>query len=224
MSCLVVAGGWRRPAQAVARTTGSQQSLPHWLAVPGLPHWHPRSARPGLLQNFLYKCVGTTLGAASSKDVVRKLLQELLETARYQEEAEREVPAPPHPPKALGPRLAGSVHCPLLGTSECECIRVCCAQMQPYGVCSVHAYACSCPHPQAPCLSLPGVSAHAPPQGLACCFGICAISHLDDTLAELEDFVRSDVFRKSIGIFNIFKVQLSVRGRGLVRLAWALGS
>ncbi|XP_054564363.1 maestro heat-like repeat-containing protein family member 1 isoform X2 [Eptesicus fuscus] len=82
-------------------------------------------------KNFLYKCVGTTLGAASSKDVVRKLLQELLETARYQEEAERE--------------------------------------------------------------------------GLACCFGICAISHLDDTLAQLEDFVRSDVFRKSIGIFNIFK-------------------
>lgn len=60
-------------------------------------HRHPHSARPGLLQNFLYKCVGTTLGAASSKDVVRKLLQELLETARYQEEAEREVPAPPHP-------------------------------------------------------------------------------------------------------------------------------
>ncbi|KAM5211018.1 maestro heat-like repeat-containing protein family member 1 isoform 8-T16 [Hipposideros larvatus] len=82
-------------------------------------------------KNFLYKCVGTTLGAASSKDVVRKHLQELLESARYQEEAERE--------------------------------------------------------------------------GLACCFGICAISHLDDTLAQLEEFVRSDVFRKSIGIFNIFK-------------------
>lgn len=47
------------------------------------------------------------------------------------------------------------------------------------------------------------------PQGLACCFGICAISHLDDTLAQLEDFVKSDVFRKSTGIFNIFKVQRS---------------
>ncbi|EHH64490.1 HEAT repeat-containing protein 7A [Macaca fascicularis] len=82
-------------------------------------------------KNFLYKCVGTTLGAASSKEVVRKHLQELLETARYQEEAERE--------------------------------------------------------------------------GLACCFGICAISHLEDTLAQLEDFVRSEVFRKSIGILNIFK-------------------
>lgn len=97
MSRLVVAGGWRLPAQAVARTTGSQQPLPRWLAVPGRPPPAPHSACPGLLQNFLYKCVGTTLGAASSKDVVRKLLQELLETARYQEEAEREVPAPPHP-------------------------------------------------------------------------------------------------------------------------------
>ncbi|XP_077928000.1 maestro heat-like repeat-containing protein family member 1 isoform X3 [Halichoerus grypus] len=82
-------------------------------------------------KNFLYKCIGTTLGAASSKDVVRKQLQELLETARHQEEAERE--------------------------------------------------------------------------GLACCFGICAISHLDDVLAQLENFMRSDVFRKSTGIFNIFK-------------------
>ncbi|XP_047641436.1 maestro heat-like repeat-containing protein family member 1 isoform X3 [Phacochoerus africanus] len=82
-------------------------------------------------KNFLYKCIGTTLGAASHKEVVRKHLQELLETARYQEETERE--------------------------------------------------------------------------GLACCFGICAISHLDDTLAQLEDFVKSDVFRKSTGIFNIFK-------------------
>ncbi|XP_063499124.1 maestro heat-like repeat-containing protein family member 1 isoform X11 [Symphalangus syndactylus] len=82
-------------------------------------------------KNFLYKCIGTTLGAASSKEVVRKHLQELLETARYQEEAERE--------------------------------------------------------------------------GLACCFGICAVSHLEDTLAQLEDFVRSEVFRKSTGILNIFK-------------------
>ncbi|XP_045417179.1 maestro heat-like repeat-containing protein family member 1 isoform X3 [Lemur catta] len=82
-------------------------------------------------KHFLYKCIGTTLGAASSKEVVRKHLQELLETARYQEEADHE--------------------------------------------------------------------------GLACCFGICASSHLEDTLAQLEDFVRSDVFRKSIGIFNIFK-------------------
>lgn len=65
---------------------------------------------------------------------------------------------------------------------------------------------------------------HALPQGLACCFGICAISHLDDTLAQLEDFVRSDVFRKSIGIFNIFKVQQSVQGGGLMGLDWVLRS
>lgn len=44
-----------------------------------------------LLQNFLYKCIGTTLGACVSKDLVQKQLQELLETARYHEEAEREV-------------------------------------------------------------------------------------------------------------------------------------
>ncbi|XP_062043849.1 maestro heat-like repeat-containing protein family member 1 isoform X2 [Lepus europaeus] len=82
-------------------------------------------------KNFLYKCIGATLRAASSREVVRKHLRELLETARYQEEAEHE--------------------------------------------------------------------------GLACCFGICAVSHLEDTLAQLEDFVRSDMSRKSIGIFNIFK-------------------
>ncbi|XP_069882138.1 maestro heat-like repeat-containing protein family member 1 isoform X2 [Dipodomys merriami] len=82
-------------------------------------------------KNFLYKCIGTALAAASSKEVVGKHLRELLETAKYQEETERE--------------------------------------------------------------------------GLACCFGICAIAHLEDTLAQLEDFVRSDVFRKSTGIFSIFK-------------------
>lgn len=90
------------------------------LAVLGLPPLGISTARSlALLQNFLYKCVGTTLGAASSKDVVRKLLQELLETARYQEETEREVsaPAPQMPPQeALGPPLADSAHCPLLGT------------------------------------------------------------------------------------------------------------
>ncbi|XP_030342903.1 maestro heat-like repeat-containing protein family member 1 isoform X2 [Strigops habroptila] len=82
-------------------------------------------------KNFLYKCIGTTLGACSSKDLVQKQLQELLETARYHEEAERE--------------------------------------------------------------------------GLASCFGICAINHLEETLAKLEEFVRSDVFKKSVGLFSIFK-------------------
>uniref|UniRef100_A0A8B9ESY1 Maestro heat like repeat family member 1 n=1 Tax=Anser cygnoides TaxID=8845 RepID=A0A8B9ESY1_ANSCY len=84
-----------------------------------------------LEKNFLYKCIGTTLGACTSKDLVQKQLQELLETARYHEEAERE--------------------------------------------------------------------------GLASCFGICAINHLEETLAKLEDFVRSDVFKKSVGLFSIFK-------------------
>uniref|UniRef100_A0A8V5H0T3 Uncharacterized protein n=1 Tax=Melopsittacus undulatus TaxID=13146 RepID=A0A8V5H0T3_MELUD len=82
-------------------------------------------------KNFLYKCIGTTLGACTSKDLVQKQLQELLETARYQEEAERE--------------------------------------------------------------------------GLASCFGICAINHLEQTLSKLEEFVRSDVFKKSVGLFSIFK-------------------
>ncbi|KAM6445551.1 maestro heat-like repeat-containing protein family member 1 isoform 2-T2 [Rhynochetos jubatus] len=82
-------------------------------------------------KNFLYKCIGTALGACASKDLVQKQLQELLETARYHEEAERE--------------------------------------------------------------------------GLASCFGICAVNHLEETLAKLEDFVRSDVFKKSVGLFSIFK-------------------
>ncbi|XP_077657290.1 maestro heat-like repeat-containing protein family member 1 isoform X5 [Urocitellus parryii] len=82
-------------------------------------------------KNFLYKCLGTTLAAAVSREVVRKSLQELLGAASYQQQAEHE--------------------------------------------------------------------------GLACCFGICATAHLEDTLTQLEDFIRSDVLRKSSGIFSIFK-------------------
>ncbi|KAM5132247.1 LOW QUALITY PROTEIN: maestro heat-like repeat-containing protein family member 1 [Mantella aurantiaca] len=41
-------------------------------------------------KNFLYKCIGTTLGACCNRDVVRKGLQDLLANAQYQEEAERE--------------------------------------------------------------------------------------------------------------------------------------
>ncbi|NXA57418.1 MROH1 protein, partial [Nothocercus julius] len=108
-----------------------------------------------LEKNFLYKCLGTTLGACVSKDLVQKQLQELLETARYHEEAERE--------------------------------------------------------------------------GLASCFGICAINHLEETLAKLEDFVRSDIFKKSVGLFSIFKVRAGVsllgrsaQPRGLPHVgAWA---
>ncbi|XP_062987322.1 maestro heat-like repeat-containing protein family member 1 isoform X2 [Elgaria multicarinata webbii] len=82
-------------------------------------------------KNFLYKCIGTALAACPDKDLVRKQLQELLETARYQEEAERE--------------------------------------------------------------------------GLASCLGLCAVNHLDETLGKLEEFVKSDVFKKSAGLFSIFK-------------------
>ncbi|XP_062043851.1 maestro heat-like repeat-containing protein family member 1 isoform X4 [Lepus europaeus] len=55
------------------------------------------------------------------------------------------------------------------------------------------------------CKQLPCYNGAPREKGLACCFGICAVSHLEDTLAQLEDFVRSDMSRKSIGIFNIFK-------------------
>uniref|UniRef100_A0ABM5GD29 Maestro heat-like repeat-containing protein family member 1 isoform X1 n=1 Tax=Pogona vitticeps TaxID=103695 RepID=A0ABM5GD29_9SAUR len=82
-------------------------------------------------KNFLYKGIGTALATCENKDLVRKQLQELLETARYPEESERE--------------------------------------------------------------------------GLASCLGLCAKSHLDETLAKLEEFVRSDVFRKSAGLFSLFK-------------------
>ncbi|XP_069477987.1 maestro heat-like repeat-containing protein family member 1 isoform X2 [Ambystoma mexicanum] len=82
-------------------------------------------------KNFLYKCIGTVLRISSNKDMVTKQLQELLATARYQEEAERE--------------------------------------------------------------------------GLATGFGICSVSHLDITLLKLEDFLKSDVLKKYMGLFNIFK-------------------
>lgn len=90
------------------------------------------------LQNFLYKCIGTTLGAASSTEVVRKRLQELLETARYQEESEREVAAP-SPREARVPTglLAVVTLCPLRRVaSVCTCVCVWCAQM--------HRMVCAC--------------------------------------------------------------------------------
>ncbi|XP_063155850.1 maestro heat-like repeat-containing protein family member 1 isoform X1 [Candoia aspera] len=82
-------------------------------------------------KNFLYKAIGVGLAACANKDLVRKQLQDLLETARYQEEAEWE--------------------------------------------------------------------------GLAACLGFSAVTHLDEALAKLEEFVKSDVFRKSAGLFSIFK-------------------
>lgn len=60
-------------------------------ACEGLAGFHGVVTFLLLFQNFLYKCIGTTLGACASKDLVQKQLQELLETARYHEEAEREV-------------------------------------------------------------------------------------------------------------------------------------
>ncbi|XP_034524670.1 maestro heat-like repeat-containing protein family member 1 isoform X5 [Ailuropoda melanoleuca] len=124
---------WEEKLLAFLRDTLAVVSDNTWICQLSLEMCKQLPCYNGIPQekNFLYKCIGTALGAASSKEVVRKQLQELLETARHHEEAERE--------------------------------------------------------------------------GLACCFGICAISHLDDVLAQLEDFMRSDVFRKSIGIFNIFK-------------------
>ncbi|XP_072269283.1 maestro heat-like repeat-containing protein family member 1 [Pyxicephalus adspersus] len=82
-------------------------------------------------KNFLYKCIGTTLGACCNRDVVRIGLQELLTNAQYQDETERE--------------------------------------------------------------------------GLATAFGICSTHHLDDTLEKLSEFLKSDIMKKNVGIFNIFK-------------------
>ncbi|KAM6454656.1 maestro heat-like repeat-containing protein family member 1 isoform 3-T3 [Liasis olivaceus] len=82
-------------------------------------------------KNFLYRAIGVSLAACTNKDLVRKQLQGLLETARYQEEAER--------------------------------------------------------------------------KGLAACLGLCAVTHLDEALAKLEEFVKSDVLKKSAGLFSIFK-------------------
>ncbi|KAJ8386836.1 hypothetical protein AAFF_G00166310 [Aldrovandia affinis] len=42
-------------------------------------------------------------------------------------------------------------------------------------------------------------------EGAAMGIGICANSHLDDTLARLEDFGKSDVFKKASGIFGLLK-------------------
>ncbi|XP_068034484.1 maestro heat-like repeat-containing protein family member 1 [Anomalospiza imberbis] len=100
-------------------------------------------------KNFLYRSMGTALGLCPSKELVRKQLQELLENARYQEEAERE--------------------------------------------------------------------------GLASCFGICARNHPEETLEKLEEFEKSDVFRKSQGLFGLFKERGegdAERQRGALALCW----
>ncbi|XP_006635903.2 maestro heat-like repeat-containing protein family member 1 isoform X1 [Lepisosteus oculatus] len=42
-------------------------------------------------------------------------------------------------------------------------------------------------------------------EGVAMGVGLCASSHLDDVLAKLEDFGKSDVFKKASGIFGLLK-------------------
>ncbi|XP_062900740.1 maestro heat-like repeat-containing protein family member 1 isoform X1 [Mobula hypostoma] len=42
-------------------------------------------------------------------------------------------------------------------------------------------------------------------EGVAVCVGFCATTHLDDTLSKLEDFSKSDIFKKSPSLFNILK-------------------
>lgn len=75
----------------MATAVGSRQPRPRPVGL--LTSGSGAAVPSALSQNFLYQCVGTALGAASSKDVVRKQLRELLATAGPQEEAEREVTA-----------------------------------------------------------------------------------------------------------------------------------
>lgn len=44
-------------------------------------------------------------------------------------------------------------------------------------------------------------------QGVAMSVGLCANSHLEGTLAKLDEFGKSDAFKKSPSIFNLLKVQ-----------------
>lgn len=43
-------------------------------------------------------------------------------------------------------------------------------------------------------------------QGVAMGVGLCANSHLEGTLAKLDEFGKSDAFKKSPSIFNLLKV------------------
>lgn len=44
-------------------------------------------------------------------------------------------------------------------------------------------------------------------QGVAMGVGLCANSHLEGTLAKLDEFGKSDAFKKSPSIFNLLKVR-----------------
>ncbi|XP_032872102.1 maestro heat-like repeat-containing protein family member 1 [Amblyraja radiata] len=45
-------------------------------------------------------------------------------------------------------------------------------------------------------------------EGLATGIGFCAMSHLDETLAKLDDFVKMDIVKKTASFFNILKEKL----------------
>ncbi|KAJ8290767.1 hypothetical protein GJAV_G00017250 [Gymnothorax javanicus] len=82
-------------------------------------------------KSFLYKFIGVTLQQCSNKDLVKKLLQEILVGAHHNDAVER--------------------------------------------------------------------------TGVAVGVGLCACSHLDGTLAKLEDFGKSDAVKKASGIFSLLK-------------------
>uniref|UniRef100_A0A8B9L9R4 Maestro heat-like repeat family member 1 n=1 Tax=Astyanax mexicanus TaxID=7994 RepID=A0A8B9L9R4_ASTMX len=82
-------------------------------------------------KSFLYKCIGMTLQQCTSKELVRKQLQEVLVSARHNDATER--------------------------------------------------------------------------AGVAMGIGLCASSHLDGTLTKLEEFGKSDAFKKASGIFGLLK-------------------
>ncbi|PIO23031.1 hypothetical protein AB205_0055300, partial [Aquarana catesbeiana] len=42
-------------------------------------------------------------------------------------------------------------------------------------------------------------------KGLAVAFGICSAHHLDDTLEKLSEFLKSDIMKKHVNFFNLFK-------------------
>ncbi|GAA6103654.1 maestro heat-like repeat-containing protein family member 1 isoform X1 [Tachysurus ichikawai] len=82
-------------------------------------------------KSFLYKCIGVALQQSSSKELVKKQLQEILISTRHNDATER--------------------------------------------------------------------------AGVAIAVGLCASSHLDGTLAKLDEFGKSDTFKKASGIFSLLK-------------------
>lgn len=48
--------------------------------------------------------------------------------------------------------------------------------------------------------------------------GLCANSHLEGTLAKLEEFGKSDAFKKSPSIFNLLKVQTVL----MINMKWVI--